>query len=87
MPLTVSVVLVFAESPEVARKWIAAHQRPGVIFAYAYRWSSIVGRNRESTFWARVGEWWRIESNEEAIWWAKDNGYQEWSCELLDRDL
>ena len=71
------VVLVFAESPEVARAWIA-EQPTGPLYAYANRWSAFIGRDPSRTFFARVGEWWRHEANEEAFWWGKDRGFKEW---------
>jgi len=78
-----TIVLVLAESPEAARKWIAAQPRDPrrpVTYAYANRWSAFLGRSqgRGRTYFARVGEWWRHDANEEAYWWARDNGFEEW---------
>lgn len=78
MPL---IVLVLAETPEVARSWIASQPRDEtrvVIYAYAARWSAFIGREKSTTFFARVGEWWRIEANEVTYWWARDHGFKEW---------
>jgi len=74
----VTRVFVLAETPEVAREWIASQpKKAGVVYAYANRWSAFIG-HRSKVFFYCAGEWWRIEENEKARWWAKDNGIEEW---------
>ncbi len=74
------LVLVLAESAEVAREWIDSQPKvKGILYTYAHRWSAFLGRSTEATFFYCAGEWWRVEEADKAMWWGKDHGFREWN--------
>jgi len=74
----IELVLVICQDAEVATEYIKARPRTKERFyAWAPKWSSVVGRNPANTSFVCVGEWWTDEECERAYYWLRDNGFRE----------
>ncbi len=74
----IELVLVVARDSAVAEIYMAARAgKPDRFYAWAPRWSCVVGRNPANTTYVTVGEWWTCEECERAYYWLKDNGFRE----------
>jgi hypothetical protein len=74
----IELVLVICHDQAVANNYMAEQPKSKERFyAWAPRWSCVVGRNPANTSFVCVGEWWLSEECERAYYWLKDRGFRE----------
>ncbi len=72
------LVLVIACQKEAANAYMRARRGlPDRFYAWAPRWSCVVGWNPANTTFVTVGEWWTSDECEKSYFWLKDRGFRE----------
>ncbi len=72
----VELCLVICRDTRAAQAYMDRQPR-GVIYAWAPRWSCVIGHNPATTTFICVEPWWMDEQCEKAFWWLKDRGFRE----------